>query len=150
MKKRQEAEASGGQRRLPPEEYRNTFMRPYRIEDRKPVLISRKLRDTLERFACKIGGNRMSLLGLLENTVRHHIRFYTGDFEFCKKLQVLISIQLKKHFGGISFSGTKNWKLSFLGVARLSFGHPENLAPLPESRRQSAPNGRRLQDISSQ
>ena len=60
MKKRQEAEASGGQRRLPPEEYRNTFMRPYRIEDRKPVLISRKLRDTLERFACKIGGNRMS------------------------------------------------------------------------------------------
>lgn len=46
MKKRQEAEASGGQRRLPPEEYRNTFMRPYRIEDRKPVLISRKLRDT--------------------------------------------------------------------------------------------------------
>ena len=37
-----------------------TFMRPYRIEDRKPVLISRKLRDTLERFACKIGGNRMS------------------------------------------------------------------------------------------
>ena len=122
MKKRQEAEASGGQRRLPPEEDRNTFMRPYRIEDRKQVLISRKLRDTLERFACKIGGNRMSLLGLLENTVRHHIRFYTGDFEFCKKLQVLISIQLKKHFGEISFSGALKMDTFIFGVASLCFG----------------------------
>ena len=121
MKKRQEAEASGGQRRLPPEEYRNTFMRPYRIEDRKPVLISRKLRDTLERFACKIGGNRMSLLGLLENTVRHHIRFYTGDFEFCKKLQVLISIQLKKHFGEISFSGALKMETFIFGGSEVIF-----------------------------
>ena len=71
-------ETSGGQRRLPPEEYRNTFMRPYRIEDRKPVLISRKLRDTLDRFACKIGGNRMSFR-LLENTVpASHQVLYRG------------------------------------------------------------------------
>lgn len=86
MKKRQEAEASGGQRRLPPEEYRNTFMRPYRIEDRKPVFISRKLRDRLDRFACKIGENRMSLSGLLENIVRHHVELYAEDFEFWKRL----------------------------------------------------------------
>ena len=52
---------SGRQRRLSLEEYRSTFMRPYRIEDRKPVFISRKLRDTLDRFACKIGENRISL-----------------------------------------------------------------------------------------
>lgn len=86
MKKRQEAEASGGQRRLPPEEYHNTFMRPYRIEDRKLVLINRKLRDTLDRFACKIGENRMSLSGLLENIVRHHVELYAEDFEHWKKL----------------------------------------------------------------
>lgn len=72
---------SGKQRRLSLEEYRNTFMRPYRIEDRKPVFISRKLRDTLDRFACKIGENRMSLSGLLENIVRHHVELYAEDFE---------------------------------------------------------------------
>lgn len=75
---------SGKQRRLSLEEYRNTFMRPYRIEDRKPVFISRKLRDTLDRFACKIGERRMSLSGLLENIVRHHVELYAGDFEHWK------------------------------------------------------------------
>lgn len=63
------------------EEYRSTFMCPYKIEDRKPVFISRKLRDTLDRFACKIGENRMSLSGLLENIVRHHVELYAEDFE---------------------------------------------------------------------
>ena len=77
---------SGKQRKLSLEEYRNTFMRPYRIEDRKPVFISRKLRDTLDRFACKIGENRISLSGLLENIVRHHVELYTEDFEFWKRL----------------------------------------------------------------
>ena len=77
---------SGKQRKLSLEEYRNTFMRPYRIEDRKPVFISRKLRDTLDRFACKIGENRMSLSGLLENIVRHHVELYAEDFEFWKRL----------------------------------------------------------------
>lgn len=75
---------SGKQRRLSLEEYRNTFMRPYKIEDRKPVFISRKLRDTLDRFACKIGENRMSLSGLLENIVRHHVELYAEDFEHWK------------------------------------------------------------------
>lgn len=72
---------SGKQRRLSLEEYRSTFMCPYKIEDRKPIFISRKLRDTLDRFACKIGENRMSLSGLLENIVRHHIELYAEDFE---------------------------------------------------------------------
>lgn len=75
---------SGKQRRLSLEEYRSTFMRPYKIEDRKPVFISRKLRDTLDRFACKIGENRMSLSGLLENIVRHHVELYAEDFEHWK------------------------------------------------------------------
>ncbi|WP_195344839.1 DUF3408 domain-containing protein [Bacteroides xylanisolvens] len=77
---------SGRQRRLSLEEYRGTFMRPYKIEDRKPVFISRKLRDTLDRFACKIGENRMNLSGLLENIVRHHVELYAEDFEHWKKL----------------------------------------------------------------
>ena len=75
---------SSKQRKLSLEEYRNTFMRPYRIEDRKPVFISGKLRKMLDKFACKIGEDRMSMSGLLENIVRHHIELYADDFEHWK------------------------------------------------------------------
>ena len=75
---------SSKQRKLSLEEYRNTFMRPYRIEDRKPVFISGKLRKMLDKFACKIGEDRMSMSGLLENIVRHHIERYADDFEHWK------------------------------------------------------------------
>ena len=75
---------SSKQRKLSLEEYRNTFMRPYKIEDRKPVFISSKLRKMLDKFACKIGEDRMSMSGLLENIVRHHIELYSEDFEHWK------------------------------------------------------------------
>ena len=75
---------SSKQRKLSLEEYRNTFMRPYKIEDRKPVFISGKLRKMLDKFACKIGEDRMSMSGLLENIVRHHIELYADDFEHWK------------------------------------------------------------------
>jgi hypothetical protein len=75
---------SSKQRKLSLEEYLNTFMRPYKIEDRKPVFISGKLRKMLDKFACKIGEDRMSMSGLLENIVRHHIELYAEDFEHWK------------------------------------------------------------------
>ena len=75
---------SSKQRKLSLEEYRTTFMRPYKIEDRKPVFISGKLRKMLDKFACKIGEDRMSMSGLLENIVRHHIELYSEDFEHWK------------------------------------------------------------------
>ena len=75
---------SSKQRKLSLEEYRNTFMQPYKIEDRKPVFISGKLRKMLDKFACKIGEDRMSMSGLLENIVRHHIELYSEDFEHWK------------------------------------------------------------------
>ena len=75
---------SSKQRKLSLEEYRNTFMRPYKIEDRKLVFISGKLRKMLDKFACKIGEDRMSMSGLLENIVRHHIELYSEDFEHWK------------------------------------------------------------------
>ena len=75
---------SSKQRKLSLEEYRKTFMRPYKIEDRKPVFISGKLRKMLDKFACKIGEDRMSMSGLLENIVRHHIELYSEDFEHWK------------------------------------------------------------------
>ena len=75
---------SSKQRKLSLEEYLNTFMRPYKIEDRKPVFISGKLRKMLDKFACKIGEDRMNMSGLLENIVRHHIELYADDFEYWK------------------------------------------------------------------
>ncbi|MBR5781872.1 MAG: DUF3408 domain-containing protein [Bacteroidales bacterium] len=75
---------SNTQRKLSLEEYRNTFMRPYKIEDLKPVFISGKLRKMLDKFACKIGEDRMSMSGLLENIVSHHIELYSEDFEHWK------------------------------------------------------------------
>ena len=75
---------SSKQRKLSLEEYRSTFMRPYKIEDRKPVFISSKLRKMFDKFACKIGEDRMSMSGLLENIVRHHIELYSEDFEHWK------------------------------------------------------------------
>ena len=53
-------------------------------EDRKPVFISGKWRKMLDKFACKIGEDRMSMSGLLENIVRHHIELYAEDFEHWK------------------------------------------------------------------
>ena len=58
---------SSKQRKLSLEEYRNTF-----------------LRKMLDKFACKIGEDRMSMSGLLENIVRHHIELYSEDFEHWK------------------------------------------------------------------
>ena len=81
---------SSKQRKLSLEEYRSTFMRPYKIEDRKPVFISGKLRKMLDKFACKIGEDRMSMSGLFENIVRHHIELYSEDFEHWKGMCLLI------------------------------------------------------------
>ena len=70
-------------------------MRPYKIEDRKPVFISGKLRKMLDKFACKIGEDRMSMSGLLENIVRHHIELYAEDFEHWKGMLPLNPFYLR-------------------------------------------------------
>ena len=65
-------------------DYRRIYLPVPAIEDRKPVFISGKLRKMLDKFACKIGEDRMSMSGLLENIVRHHIELYADDFEHWK------------------------------------------------------------------
>ena len=74
------------QRKESLEEYRETFLKPPTIEDRKPVFVSRELRDRLDEVARKLGGRRMSVSGLVENLVRHHLLIYMDDFEVWKKL----------------------------------------------------------------
>ncbi len=78
--------ASSKQRKLSLEEYRAAYLQVPRIEDRKPVFVSREVRDTLDGIVRRLGGRRMSVSGLLENMARQHIATYQYDIEQWRKL----------------------------------------------------------------
>lgn len=77
---------SGKQRRLSLEEYRTAYLQVPKITDRKPVFVSREVRDKLDEVARRLGDRRMSVSGLLENIARHHLSFYEDDIEQWRKL----------------------------------------------------------------
>lgn len=74
------------QKRASLEEYRQTFLRVPRIENRKPVFVSCEVRDRLDEIVRKLGGRRMSVSGLIENLARHHLETYGEDIERWRKL----------------------------------------------------------------
>ena len=77
---------SGKQRKATLEEYQQTFLLVPRIDDRKPVFVSSEMRDRLDRVVRILGGRRMSVSGIIENIVRHHVNLYEEDFEAWRKL----------------------------------------------------------------
>jgi len=77
---------SGKQRKESLEEYRQMFLQIPKLEDRKPVFISRVVRDHLDEIARKLGGRRMSVSGFIENLARHHLELYREDVESWKKM----------------------------------------------------------------
>jgi len=77
---------SGKQRKESLEEYRQTFLHIPKLEDRKPVFISREVRDRLDEIARKLGGRRMSVSGFIENLARHHLELYREEVESWKKM----------------------------------------------------------------
>ena len=77
---------SGKQRKATLEEYQQTFLQVPRIDDRKPVFVSSNTRDRLDRVVRILGGRRMSVSGIIENIVRHHLSLYEEDFEAWRKL----------------------------------------------------------------
>lgn len=77
---------SGKQRRASLGEYKETFMHTPRIDDRKPVFISREKRDRLNRIVGLFGDNRMSASGMVENIIGHHLQAYGEDIEQWRKL----------------------------------------------------------------
>lgn len=74
------------QKRATLEEYRQTFLRVPRIENRKPVFVSCEVRDKLDEIVRRLGGRRMSVSGLIENLARHHLETYGDDIERWRKL----------------------------------------------------------------
>ena len=77
---------SGKQRRASLDEYKEAFMHTPRIDDRKPVFISRVKRDRLNRIVGLFGDNRMSVSGIVENIIGHHLQAYGEDIEAWRKL----------------------------------------------------------------
>ena len=72
---------SGKQRKATYEEYQQKFLQVPRIDDCKPVFVSSDVRDRLDRVVRILGGRRMSVSGIIENNVRHHLSLYDEDFE---------------------------------------------------------------------
>lgn len=77
---------SGKQRRASLEEYKEAFLPVPSIEDRKPVFLSRRTRDALDRIVRMFGERRMSVSGLVENIARQHLATYGEDIEVWRKL----------------------------------------------------------------
>lgn len=74
------------QRKESLEQYRETFLQVPKLEDRKPVFVSRETRDRLDEIVRKLGGRKMSVSGFVENLARHHLELYNEDVENWKKL----------------------------------------------------------------
>lgn len=77
---------SSKQRRLSLDEYRTTYLQVPKIADRKPVFVSREVRDELDRIVRCLGGRGMSVSGLIENLSRQHLVAYRNDIEQWRKL----------------------------------------------------------------
>ena len=77
---------SSKQRKASLEEYRDVFLQAPSIEDRKPVFLSHMLRDRLDRIVRMFGDRRMSVSGMVENIVKHHLSVYEEDIEAWRKL----------------------------------------------------------------
>ncbi len=76
---------SSKQRRLSLDEYRATYLQVPRITDRKPVFVSREVRDRLDRIVRCLGGRGMSVSGLVENLARQHLAAYGNDIDQWRK-----------------------------------------------------------------
>lgn len=77
---------TGRQRKESLEEYRQTFLCVPKLEDRKPVFVSREVRDRLDEIARKLGDRRTSVSGFIENLARHHLAAYHEEIEVWRKL----------------------------------------------------------------
>lgn len=77
---------SGKQRRASLEEYKAMFLPVPTIGNRKPVFLDLSTRDALDRIVSLFGSRRMSVSGLVENIVRHHLATYGEDIEAWRKL----------------------------------------------------------------
>jgi hypothetical protein len=82
----QNRRVSGKQRKESLEEYRQTFLTVPKLDDRKPVFISREVRDRIDEIVRRLGGRGGSVSGFIENLALHHLSMYEEDIEAWRKL----------------------------------------------------------------
>ena len=74
------------QRKTSLQEYQQSFLIVPKITDRKTVFISNKLREVIVGIVRKLGTEKSSVSGFIENLVRNHLSEYKDDIESWKKL----------------------------------------------------------------
>lgn len=74
------------QSRVALEEYQGKYLQVPKIIDRKPVFISKELRDRIDHVVLFYGKRGMSTSGFIENLLRHHLDTHEEDFKKWRKL----------------------------------------------------------------
>ncbi len=77
---------SSKQRKSSLEEYRAEFLQVPKITDRKNVFISNSVREQVVEIVRKLGGEKTSVSGFIENLVLNHLEMYHEEIESWKKL----------------------------------------------------------------
>lgn len=77
---------SSKQRKASLEEYQSTFLNVPKITDRKNVFISNPVREQIVDIVRKLGGEKTSVSGFIENLVLNHLEIYKEEIESWKKL----------------------------------------------------------------
>ena len=74
------------QRKASLEEYKNTFLLPPKITDRKTVYLSNETRDRLDEIVRRLGERGSSVSGLIENMANEHLEVYRDEIDQWKRL----------------------------------------------------------------
>jgi len=74
------------QRKASLEEFKLQFMQTSKIDNRKPVFISKTIRNDLDRVVRLFGERGLSVSGLVENLVRNFLEIYRDDVEQWRKM----------------------------------------------------------------
>ena len=74
------------QRKASLEEYKNSFLNPPKITDRKTVYLSSETRDRLDEIVRRLGERGSSVSGFIENMAKEHLETYRDEIEQWKRL----------------------------------------------------------------
>lgn len=74
------------QRKASLEDYKNSFLIPPKITDRKTVYLSAETRDRLDEIVRRLGERGSSVSGFIENMAKEHLEAYHDEIEQWKRL----------------------------------------------------------------
>lgn len=74
------------QRKSSLEDYKNSFLNPPKISDRKTVYLSAETRDRLDEIVRRLGERGSSVSGFIENMAKEHLDAYHDEIELWKRL----------------------------------------------------------------